>query len=689
MNKIFSDNSQLQYAYFDLPFVCPPSGKKHGSSPFASGHSISLNLGEVLRGDRIKISDFEVAMGKDVPCQFLCERKIGRKEVRRAKQLISDGYVVEWIMDNLPGATTFLSVDRSRRYYSTGFKLGYQDFSPVSRRPMFFIHNHFTFVIRWRDAPGKAGANGGKVIVGFEIYPKSIGNVERSSSGCPKEVHVPHEQLELRIAPNTTMLAEKYPGSSYLPDNENDGDDDGSIAIPYTYSVYFRKEDSIGWRNRWDLYFKSHQERKLTHWFAIFNALTVATVLGFIVFVIWGRAAADGKGRGEGYMEEGKLRLNSRNSRSGTRTPRTPRLDEKQLSPVEHRIDDDLDDHFSDDESEEVASWKRLHGDVFRTPAYSGLLAPLVGSGVQLLFMATGLLTLSCLGVLNPSFRGGFVSVGMGLFVFAGAFSGYFSGRLYKTFGGKNWRKNTSIVSLRNPQRNSSWLNNADFVSDRFTVSRIDVHFGIHPQSICMGASFQHSPPVWHSRGTSCPVAFDSSAIGLHWQLVWLRKGQPVGASHPHQCNSTTNTGAIVVFENHSRHPFSRTSPVHCSLRRVPLRPPKLDAGQDRILLPFWLYGHYLLPVDRNSYRGDHHRYLRSALCRESPMVVAELYYRRQQRNLDLLRMRLVLLYEATCARVCFEFTIFRIQFSWLCRLWSFDRNSGFSHGLCVCSPNI
>jgi len=71
---------------------------------------------------------------------------------------------------------------------------------------------------------------------------------------------------------------------------------------------------------------------------------------------------------------------------------------------------------------------------------------------MQLVFMATGLLVLSCLGILNPSFRGGFVSVGMGLFVFAGTFSGYFSGRVYKTFGGMNWRKNTLMVSSPSPE---------------------------------------------------------------------------------------------------------------------------------------------------------------------------------------------------------------------------------------------
>lgn len=110
-------------------------------------------------------------------------------------------------------------------------------------------------------------------------------------------------------------------------------------------------------------------------------------------------------------------------------------------------VERDADAGSDDDESiEDVSGWKLLHGDVFRVPEYSGLLAPLVGSGMQLFFVVSGLLLLSCLGVLNPSFRGGFVSVGMGLFVFAGLFSGYFSGRLYKTFGGSNWRRNTLIV---------------------------------------------------------------------------------------------------------------------------------------------------------------------------------------------------------------------------------------------------
>lgn len=123
VNKIYSDNTQLQYAYYDLPFVCPPAGGRSHASGLLSGQSISLNLGEVLRGDRIKISDIDLAVGHDSKCSFLCEQQVTRRDLRRAKELVKDGYVVEWIVDNLPGATSFVTVDKSRKYYAAGFKV--------------------------------------------------------------------------------------------------------------------------------------------------------------------------------------------------------------------------------------------------------------------------------------------------------------------------------------------------------------------------------------------------------------------------------------------------------------------------------------------------------------------------------------------------------------------------------------
>lgn len=55
VNKIVSENTQLPFAYGDLPFVCTPKdGVKR----------TWLNLGEVLRGDRLMSSDYEVLYKK-------------------------------------------------------------------------------------------------------------------------------------------------------------------------------------------------------------------------------------------------------------------------------------------------------------------------------------------------------------------------------------------------------------------------------------------------------------------------------------------------------------------------------------------------------------------------------------------------------------------------------------------------
>ncbi|MCJ1301291.1 hypothetical protein MMC08_004090 [Hypocenomyce scalaris] len=450
VNKVYSDNTQLQYAYYDLPFVCPPSGKKHAG--VASGRSVSLNLGEILRGDRIMTSDYDLVMGQDQECQYMCSHETSRKGIKRAQQLVEDGYVAEWIVDNLPGATSFVTVDRTQKYYAAGFKIGYKDYSPVTGKPRHFINNHLTLVLRWRKAPGRSGQQGGKVVVGFEVYTKSIGPGDRQDTGCPIDVHHPTAGMELYIAPNMTSLASKYPFSSYLPEDD-DVDDGATLTIPYTYSVYFREDDRVGWANRWDLYFNNQKESSKTHWLAILNSLVIAGLLSAAVAVVMGRTIQqDIKGFAkEGALEEGKIKLKRKKPRNGTKSPRPG--EKASAGLLEQTGDAHHDADISSDEEsiEDITGWKLLHGDVFRAPAYPGLLAPLIGSGMQLIFMTTGLLILSCFGLLNPSFRGGFVSVGMGLFVFAGIFSGYFSSRVYRTFGGRDWRKNTLMTALLVP----------------------------------------------------------------------------------------------------------------------------------------------------------------------------------------------------------------------------------------------
>lgn len=405
------------------------------------------------------VSDVELAMQDDKPCHFLCTVEVSRKDLKRARQIVRDGYVVEWIVDNLPGATSFVTVDRSRKYYAAGFKLGYTDLS--TGRPKYYLNNHHTIVLRYRRARGANGDLGRQAIVGFEVYPKSIGlDTPRDEHMCPKDMHNIDKGLELHIpatSPNQTnnqkrnvrdieiqdpeadpsIPAAKDPKAMLMDEEpEPDVDDGATLKITYTYSVFFRQDTSVDWMHRWDLYFTNQQEGSRVHWLAVGNSLVICGFLTGIVAMIVLRTIRNDIAKGR----EG-IRVNGGRKKAGL------------LDQGYDQIDKDLDDFMSseDEDLEDVSGWKLLHADVFRTPVRGYLLAPMVGSGMQLLFMVAGLVLLSAFGILNPSFRGGFISFGVGLFVFAGVFSGYYSARVYKTFGGKNWRANVIVTAILFP----------------------------------------------------------------------------------------------------------------------------------------------------------------------------------------------------------------------------------------------
>lgn len=60
-------------------------------------------------------------------------------------------------------------------------------------------------------------------------------------------------------------------------------------------------------------------------------------------------------------------------------------------------------------------------------------------------------LVFAVLGILNPSYRGGIVSVGLFLYVFMGIFAGYYSSRMYKVFRGTSWMRNAVVTAVLCP----------------------------------------------------------------------------------------------------------------------------------------------------------------------------------------------------------------------------------------------
>ena len=62
VNKLTSTKTQLPYEWYSLPF-CKPD----------EVHHVAENLGEVMRGDRIVNSLYEIKMNVETTCEVLCK----------------------------------------------------------------------------------------------------------------------------------------------------------------------------------------------------------------------------------------------------------------------------------------------------------------------------------------------------------------------------------------------------------------------------------------------------------------------------------------------------------------------------------------------------------------------------------------------------------------------------------------
>ena len=96
--KMTSTHTQLPYEYYSLPF-CKPKGKMKYKSE---------NLGEILRGDRIVNTPYQVQMAKDVKCALVCDQlSWDAKDSTDVFMRIKKEYFIHLISDNLPVATQF------------------------------------------------------------------------------------------------------------------------------------------------------------------------------------------------------------------------------------------------------------------------------------------------------------------------------------------------------------------------------------------------------------------------------------------------------------------------------------------------------------------------------------------------------------------------------------------------------
>jgi len=388
VNRLDSVESVLPYEYHSFDFC----GDEKGDSPVE-------NLGQVVFGERIRPSDYNLSFMNNETCKTLCKKtyKKGNKDdIKKLgfiKKSVMLNYQHHWIIDNMP-VTWCYKTETEQNYCSAGFPVGCyvtkqgvpKDVCTSSDRfnqaDTYYMFNHVELTIKYHipekegDWAIKLGNNGGRLI-SAKVVPHSI-NHPADRTTCTREA-----------------------GFLGVP-GELKKDQD----ITYTYSVVFVEDKTIRWSSRWDYILDSMPHTNI-QWFSIMNSLVIVLFLSGMVAMIMLRT-----------LHKDIARYN--------------------------QIDN------SEDAQEEFG-WKLVHGDVFRPPRYGMFLSVCCGNGVQLLMMSGVTLALACLGFLSPANRGGLMTCALVLYVCLGTPAGYVSARIYKSFGGEKWKSNVLFSAFLVP----------------------------------------------------------------------------------------------------------------------------------------------------------------------------------------------------------------------------------------------
>ncbi|POV99757.1 hypothetical protein PSHT_13404 [Puccinia striiformis] len=175
-------------------------------------------------------------------------------------------------------------------------------------------------------------------------------------------------------------------------------------AVPFTYSVIWT-ESATPWATRWDHYLHIFDPK--IHWFSLINSIVIVAFLCVMVGMILMRTVARDIGR--------------------------------------YNAIDQIDD------VQEDFGWKLLHGEVFRAPERLMLLSVAIGSGAQLVAMATVTLVFALFGFLSPANRGSLSTVMIVTWTLFSYVAGHVSTRMYQTYGGLSFKQNMILTACLFP----------------------------------------------------------------------------------------------------------------------------------------------------------------------------------------------------------------------------------------------
>jgi transmembrane 9 superfamily protein 2/4 len=352
----------------------------------------SENLGEFLTGNKIQNSPYQIQMLTETYCKKLCQVNLQKVEAAKLRLHIKYGYHNNWIIDNMPSAAIGIGQKgEEKKRYAGGFPIGF--LAPDNELP--YIYNHVNIHVMYYPVED------GNRVIGFAVEPLSVKHefedkyewdgfskegLDKQLSTCPKKKHMTRDDIK-----NSQVVK---PGDMIL----------------FTYDVTW-EQSNVEWSSRWDVYLsEDHLVPAQVHWYSITNSILVVIFLSLLVISI---------------------------------LVRNLRRDIAAYNALAALTDEEKDEDMDE------TGWKLVHADVFRPPQnYPMIYCVFMGSGCQLALTALFAIIFAAVGFLSPARRGSLMNAFLVFYMLCGIVAGYVSGRLYKSFRGRQWQLCTIITAV-------------------------------------------------------------------------------------------------------------------------------------------------------------------------------------------------------------------------------------------------
>ena len=208
------------------------------------------NLGEILTGEDLYISEYTANINENKFCEILCNNHFRKNTIRKIKRLIDRNYYSNWYVDKLPAGLIYYNYDTKKTdiNYFYGIPLGKKE------KDKYIIYNHLHFKILINKISEKRYN-----VVGLGILPMSMKH-NGTNAICEKRYD------------------EDFNFKSIVKEHEVLNNDDNQTIL-YTYDIVF-EYSNITLASRWDHYKSSDTK---IHWTGIIISTLILIILTIII----------------------------------------------------------------------------------------------------------------------------------------------------------------------------------------------------------------------------------------------------------------------------------------------------------------------------------------------------------------------------------------------------------------------